>query len=70
MNASSVPMSEHRDRDYTGLTGIAITDLASFGKIKVNGQILDAVAVGRFLSKGQKVKVLKRFTWYWRVQPI
>ncbi|MCM1076820.1 MAG: nodulation protein NfeD [Bacteroides sp.] len=44
---------------YIGQTGSAITDMRPAGKVEVNGQILDAVAMQGFIHAGSLVKVMK-----------
>ena len=42
---------------YVGKTGLATTDLRPAGKIEVESEVLDAVAEGEFIPKGDSVKV-------------
>ena len=56
--------------DFTGCTGVAVTDLAAFGRIEVQGVILEAMASGKFLRKGQSIYVVQRYMRYWKVRPI
>lgn len=44
---------------YIGLEGVAVTDMRPAGKVEVNGQVMDAVAVMGFISAGDRVKVTK-----------
>lgn len=42
-----------------GKTGIASTVLRPSGKVKVEGEVYDAVTAGEFIDKGQQVRVIK-----------
>ena len=46
-------------KEYTGLKGMALTDLRPVGKIIVSGRIVDAVSDGLYINKGESVFVLK-----------
>lgn len=44
---------------YIGLDGTAVTDMRPAGKVEINGEVLDAVAVRGFIHAGARVKVMK-----------
>lgn len=44
---------------YVGLDGVATTDMRPAGKVEINGEELDAVAVRGFINAGTRVKVTK-----------
>lgn len=44
---------------YIGLDGTAVTDMRPTGKVEINGEVLDAVAVRGFIHAGARVKVMK-----------
>ena len=44
---------------YVGFDGVAITDMRPAGKVEINGEELDAVAVRGFINAGTRVKVVK-----------
>lgn len=44
---------------YIGLDGAAVTDMRPAGKVEINGEILDAVAVQGFIHAGAHVKIIK-----------
>lgn len=44
---------------YIGLDGVATTDMRPAGKVEINGEELDAVAVRGFINAGTRVKVTK-----------
>lgn len=44
---------------YVGFEGVAITDMRPAGKVEINGEELDAVAVRGFINAGTRVKVVK-----------
>ncbi len=44
---------------YIGFEGRAVTDMHPAGKVEVNGEEMDAVAVRGFINAGDKVKVVK-----------
>lgn len=45
--------------NYIGLEGAAVTDMRPAGKVEINGDVLDAVAVRGFIHAGARVKVIK-----------
>lgn len=44
---------------YIGLDGTAVTDMRPAGKVEINGDVLDAVAIQGFIHAGARVKVRK-----------
>lgn len=44
---------------YIGLEGNAVTDMRPAGKVEIDGEVLDAVAIRGFIHAGAKVKVIK-----------
>ncbi|WP_304680684.1 nodulation protein NfeD [uncultured Duncaniella sp.] len=44
---------------YVGHEGVAVTDMRPAGKVEINGETLDAVAVMGFIHAGTRVKVTK-----------
>lgn len=44
---------------YIGLDGVATTDMRPAGKVEINGEELDAVAVSGFINAGTRVRVTK-----------
>ncbi len=44
---------------FVGHEGVAVTDMRPAGKIEIDGEILDAVAMQGFIYAGTKVKVMK-----------
>lgn len=44
---------------YVGKEGVAVTDMRPAGKVKIDDEVLDAVAVMGFINAGDKVKVTK-----------
>lgn len=44
---------------YVGHEGVAVTDMRPAGKVEINGETLDAVAVMGFVHAGTRVKVTK-----------
>ncbi len=44
---------------YVGFDGVAVTDMRPAGKVEINGEELDAVAVRGFINAGTRVKVVK-----------
>lgn len=48
------------DLDHlVGITGIAITDLRTSGKVEIEGEIYDALSEGGFIDVGSSIKVMK-----------
>ena len=45
--------------NYIGLEGVAVTDMRPAGKIEINGEVLDAVAMQGFIHAGSRVRVMK-----------
>lgn len=45
--------------NYIGLEGAAVTDMRPAGKVEINGEVLDAVAVRGFIHAGARVRVMK-----------
>jgi len=45
--------------NYIGLDGKAVTDMRPAGKVEIDGEILDAVAMQGFILTGSPVKVIK-----------
>lgn len=46
-------------RKFIGHEGAAVTDMRPAGKIEIDGEILDAVAIQGFIYAGSKVRVIK-----------
>lgn len=44
---------------YIGLEGAAVTDMRPSGKVEIDGEVLDAVAIRGFIYAGAKVRVMK-----------
>lgn len=44
---------------YIGLEGNAVTDMRPAGKVEIDGEVLDAVAIRGFIHAGAQVKVIK-----------
>ncbi|MDE5989934.1 MAG: nodulation protein NfeD [Duncaniella sp.] len=44
---------------YIGLEGTAVTDMRPAGKVEINDEVLDAVAVRGFIHAGARVRVMK-----------
>ncbi len=44
--------------DYVGMEGETVTILRPSGRIKVNGEILDAVAQSGYIEKGEKINII------------
>ena len=44
---------------YIGLEGAAVTDMRPAGKVEINGETLDAVAIQGFIHAGARVRVMK-----------
>lgn len=44
---------------YVGLEGHAVTDMRPAGKVEVNGEEMDAVAIRGFIDAGTRVKIVK-----------
>jgi len=47
------------NRELVGKQGVAFTDMRLSGKIKIDGEIIDAVSDGSFISKGTPVEVVR-----------
>ncbi len=45
--------------NYIGLEGVAVTDMRPAGKIEINREVLDAVAMQGFIHAGSRVRVMK-----------
>ena len=54
---SSVAASGKSLDSYVGKSGVASTDLRPSGKVKIESDVIDAVAEGEFISKGTRVRV-------------
>ncbi|WP_297090557.1 NfeD family protein [uncultured Draconibacterium sp.] len=49
----------NREKVFVGDTGKAIGRLAPMGKVKVNGEIIEAQSTGAFIDHNTEIKVLK-----------
>lgn len=50
---------EELQPELVGKTGVAVTRLYSCGKIKVEGQLLDAITGGEGIEKGATVRIIR-----------
>jgi membrane-bound serine protease (ClpP class) len=57
-NADSIVEAQERNAMLLGKIGVAITPLRPAGKIDVGGQVLDVVAEGDFVEKGERVEII------------
>lgn len=65
-NNKKPPPSTHEE--FHGKIGVTITDLASTGKVQVDGIVIEAISSDGFVLRGSRVRILKRRMSYWMVQ--
>lgn len=56
--------------EFTGMEAEAFTDIRPFGKMILNDQLYDVKSMGKFISKGDKIKVTQKEGIYWIVEKI
>ncbi|MCM1356884.1 MAG: hypothetical protein NC212_10825 [Staphylococcus sp.] len=56
--------------NYVGLEGSAVTDMRPAGKVEINGEVLDAVAIMGFIHAGSRVRVTRYENAQIYVQPV
>ena len=54
--------------DLRGAIGIAITPLASIGKVKIGDQIITAICDDGFIQKGRRVRIIGQKMSYYLVR--
>lgn len=54
--------------EMKGKIGVAITNLASSGKVQVDGTVIEAISSEGFIPRGKRVRILGRKMSYWMVQ--
>lgn len=59
---------EQQTTDFSGSTGIAFTDIRPFGKMIVNEQLYEVKSMGKFISKGESLRVTHKEGIYWIVE--
>lgn len=65
-NDKKPPPSGHEE--LKGKIGVSITNLASSGKVQVDGTIIEAISSDGFVPQGSRVRILGRKMSYWMVQ--
>lgn len=54
--------------EMMGKIGVTITNLASSGKVQVDGVVIEAISSEGFVPQGKRVRILGRKMSYWMVQ--
>lgn len=54
--------------ELKGKIGVTITNLASSGKVQVEGTVIEAISSEGFVPMGSRVRILGRRMSYWMVQ--
>lgn len=54
--------------DLRGKFGIAITPLASIGKVRIGDQVITAICDDSFIQKGSRVRIIGRKMSYYLVR--
>lgn len=54
--------------EMKGRIGVTITDLASYGKVQVDGIVIEAISNDGFVPSGKRVRIIGRKMSYWMVQ--